>query len=461
MRIQSVSRYLDRSTQPVYIVDDLNRIVFANQATAEWTGYATEELVGKLCRFHSGLEAVGADAVACRLCPPPAVQNGGQAVCEVLALPSAAGDVRRRVRFVPFKIDDADAFGVLAVAEEPLWEAPAGLLDDSADAASLHERIQRLRNRFRKLYHIDRLLGDHPAMWRVREQVAVAAGSRASVLIIGPSGSGREHVARAIQTSDSQAANAPLVPLACALVGTELLRSTVAALLRRESSTGPAPATLLLNDLDQLPPADQADLPSLISAAAGRIRFLSTARARLVDLAAQGKFLTLAAHQLSTLTIELPSLRERRGDLPLLAQLFLERANARGSKQVSGFEEEALDLLAAYPWTRDLDELEQIVGEAHAACAGAIVSATDLPASLRLAQDALARPRREEETIVLDEFLAGIELELIQRAMTQAKGNKTKAAQLLGASRPRLYRRLVQLGLVAEGDSAEFIPESD
>jgi DNA-binding NtrC family response regulator len=286
-------------------------------------------------------------------------------------------------------------------------------------------------------------------MSRVRAQVAVAAGSAASVLVVGPPGSGREHVARAIHCGDRQRISEPLVPLACSLVGGELLRSTVAALLRREAGQSTR-ATLLLNDIDRLAPADQADLPSLLLAAAGKVRFLSTSRTSLVDLAQRGEFLTLAAHQLSTLLIELPPLAERLPDLPLLAQLFLERANAHGDKQVGSFSDKALDLLAAFPWTADLDELEQVVGESHAACQGAEITTANLPPAIRQARHATAHPPKPEEPIALEEFLGRVELELIQRAMAQAKGNKTKTAQLLGLSRPRLYRRLVQLGLAEE-----------
>jgi DNA-binding NtrC family response regulator len=140
-----------------------------------------------------------------------------------------------------------------------------------------------------------------------------------------------------------------------------------------------------------------------------------------------------------------------------LAQLSLEQANARGSKQVGRFAEEALDALAAYPWRRNLDELDEIVRQAHANAQGPQVTLDDLPPRIRLAADAAAHPRPPVETIVLEEFLADIERELIERALAQAKGNKTQAAQLLGLTRPRLYRRLVQLGLA--GDEADPVPE--
>ena len=91
--------------------------------------------------------------------------------------------------------------------------------------------------------------------------------------------------------------------------------------------------------------------------------------------------------------------------------------------------------------------MARVVAEAHERAEGVQIGVGDLPERLHLAGHAAAHPRRPEETIVLDELLGRIERELIQRALARAKGNKTKAARLLGMTRPRLYRRLVQLGM--------------
>ena len=127
--------------------------------------------------------------------------------------------------------------------------------------------------------------------------------------------------------------------------------------------------------------------------------------------------------------------------------MFLEEFNARGGKQLSGFSPETLDQLAAYPWPGNIDELAAMVGEAFDRAERPLVSPADLPQRIYLAAAASRRPRRDAEPIELESFLAGIELELIRRALRLAKGNKTKAARLLGLTRPRLYRRMVQLGL--------------
>jgi DNA-binding NtrC family response regulator len=137
----------------------------------------------------------------------------------------------------------------------------------------------------------------------------------------------------------------------------------------------------------------------------------------------------------------------RSEDVPPLAQLFLEEANAGAIKQVGGFSPEALDALSAYRWPGNVDELAAMVREAHERAAGGEVTVKHLPKRIHLAADAAAHPPRVDEPIVLEEFLARVEKELIARALRRAKGNKSKAARLLGLTRPRLYRRLVQLGL--------------
>ena len=155
---------------------------------------------------------------------------------------------------------------------------------------------------------------------------------------------------------------------------------------------------------------------------------LSTAAAPLVDLPPRGIFREDLAAMLSTITIELPPLAKRRDDLPLLAQALLEEENARGGRQLGGFTPEAIDRLCAYGWPGNVAELAEVVADCHARAAGTLVASRELPERFRLAAEAAAHPRRKEEPIVLDEFIARIERELIRRALARAKGNKAKAA---------------------------------
>jgi len=437
-------RLLNSVQQPIYVLDDEWRILLCNQACLRWLGRNEEDLLGVRCAYHSSTEVPPGDAVAAGLCPPPGLPAG----CESLGSVCGPRD-RRRARFVPLGPGEGPAALLVLVDPTELAESDAatqrGASADEPAGAELHQRLQRWRRQWAGLYRFDRLLGEGLAMRRARAQAELAAQCRASVLIVGAPGSGRQHLAATIhQASGSDAA--VLIPLACAVLNPELLQSTVRALAFRQSGQS-AGGVLLLNDVDQLSAEAQGELVAWLTARPFPLRLIATARQSLLEMAAAGTFRAELAAALTTIVIELPPLIQRREDLPLLAQLFLEDLNARGERQLAGFSAEALDRLDAHPWPGNLDELARVVAEAHRQAEGAEIKASDLPARLQLAADALAHPRHKEEPIVLDEFLRRIERELIQRALKRSKGNKAKAARLLGLTRPRLYRRMVLLGL--------------
>jgi DNA-binding NtrC family response regulator len=139
-----------------------------------------------------------------------------------------------------------------------------------------------------------------------------------------------------------------------------------------------------------------------------------------------------------------------------LTQALLEAENARGGKQLSGFTSEALDQLASYDWPGNTVELIEAVREAHRQAGGRSITLAELPRRLALASEAAAYSKRALQPINLEQTLSQIETELIRRALAQAGGNKTRAAELLSMTRPRLLRRLAQLGL-AGGSGGEAV----
>jgi DNA-binding NtrC family response regulator len=454
-----LARLLEAVAAPVYVVNEERKIIFANQACRDWTGLNSEELLGQECRYHSSPEASGPAAIAAALCPPPDAFLGRRMTAGI-TLPPREGEspqaaIERPAEFMPLGDRGSAVRGVLAIVSTS-GAAEPGELDADATAAELHSRIQQQRRRLALRYHVDRLWGDSPAMRQVRAQVKLAAAGKGSVTVVGPEGSGREHVVRAIHYAAGPAKAAALVPLACPLVDHDLLQATLRALVRMKSPDGAQTTALILNDVDLLPAAAQAELAdALARSGAASFRVFSTARRPLDELAARDEFRLDLACLLSTLTIRLPALVERIEDLPLAAQWFLEQANSRGEKQVGGFSPEALDRMAGYGWPGDVAELEAMVGEVHAACKGAEIGPGDLPPRIAWAAETAAHPRRIEEAIDLEQFLGKIERELIERALQQARGNKTKAARMLGMTRPRFYRRLVQLGMAADDTAAE------
>jgi DNA-binding NtrC family response regulator len=442
-------RLLESASQPLYVLDDSLAIIYLNEACRNWLGPDADELLGRKCVYRSGHGLTGLDATAAGLCPPPVVLEGRGVSADVSRL--SGQQVRfRRARFVPLRRPDDEILCIFALVDPQDREerTPEVTPPQGSEAQELHEVLLRFRQQTALRYRTERVVGATPAMRRARAQAEVAAATRANVLLTGPPGSGRRHLAEVIHYSGPAGSCGALVPLECGLLDVEAIQATLRGL-----AAGPAGGgTLVLCDADQLSAESQAALASMMPPANGPWRVMSTAAAPLVDLSPRGLFREDLAATLSTISIELPPLAKRRDDLPLLAQALLEEQNIRGGKQVGGFAPEALDRLCAYAWPGNVAELAQVVAESHARAAGTLVAREELPERLRLAAEAAARPRRKEEAIQLDEFVAHIERELIRRALDRAKGNKTKAARLLGLNRPRLYRRMVQLGLAEEGE---------
>jgi DNA-binding NtrC family response regulator len=465
-----LARLLNSARQPIYVLDEELTLVFLNLACYQWLGVG-ESLVGRRCAYHSSPTADSLDAVAAGLCPPPRVLSGETIIARVSHTAEDGRLIERGARFLPMGTEAEGLLGILVVMETADKPPASGdcpnfrvgengtvpfdiaVSADEAGAIALHEHVRRFRQEAAARYRADRLIGQGPAMRLARRQVELAAASRSSVLLVGPPGSGRRHLAAAIHYG----ANPPspgsylaetLVPLDCALLGADLLEA-VGAAVARANVLGPptTPGTLLLHRVDELSADLQVELVGLFVRRPSAWRLVATSAEPLAELARRGKFRDDLAAALSTITIELLPLAQRRDDLPLLAQLFLEDLNAAGPRQIGGFTAAALDLLDAYGWPGNLDELAEAVAQAHRRAAGREIDVGDLPERFRLAGQAAVHPRRVEETIVLDEYLGRVERELIRRALSRAKGNKARAARLLGMTRPRLYRRMVQLGL--------------
>jgi DNA-binding protein Fis len=449
--VRALVRLLEDAALPLYALDDQRRVVFANAALGAWLGQEAGSLVGLRCDYHAGGSAQASSDIGAALCPPPEAFTGE---CEAGTISRSAGENRphdeRPARFVWLSAGD-DQPGLLLVCllapESPTPFAANGQVTPQ----QLHALLQRLRGELARRFHISQLIGESDAIRRVREQVRLAAAARSRVLIVGPQGSGRERVAKTIHFSQTSAATGPLVPIDCPVIDAERLQSTLTAALRKQAeSPGERPPTALLLNVDRLRPDAQQELAGFLNLPGIELHTLATARVSLQRLAAKGKYRSDLAYLLSTLTIALPALRSRAEDIPLLAQHFLEERNAGGGPQLAGFMPAAMDLIAAHGWPGNVDELAEAVRHATTSASGPMIQPTDLPDSFHLALHAAAHAPRDDEAIRLDDFLADIEKELLQRALAKARGNKSKAAELLGINRGRLLRRLVQLGLVTQ-----------
>jgi DNA-binding NtrC family response regulator len=453
-------RLLDGLAAPVCLFDDERSLVFANQACADWLEISLDRLIGKTAAY-SATAGDGDQAAVNRLCPPPDAFTGRRIDGFVYAFSPNNQTVRRRALFLPLNGSvDASSVPVLVLAASADSEFEATPLPESGNAATtagdeptlLHERLIRFQNEQAAHHRLDRFVGDSPAMQLARSQARVAIASGANAVITGPPGSGREELARTIHYTTVELARTQrgiernwfLLPLDGSLLTGELIASAVAAL----SAQGRAPAaTILILHLDRVPLEMQSEMVRVFMQRFTGLRFLTTSELSPDALLAQGRLHPLLAAAVGTLVIRLPPLAERREDIPLALQRAIEESNAEGKRQFRGFAPEAIDALVAYSWPGNLTELRRYVANAGERSTGSEILAGDLPQRFSQAAAMARRPQRTDEPIVLADFLTKIERELIERALAQAKGNKARAARQLGLTRPRLYRRMVQLGL--------------
>lgn len=437
-------RGLESATTPLVVFDSERRIVFANGALSQWLGIDAKTLIGQRVEYHAGGEE-GLATIAAGLGPPPEAFAGD--VADGFVSRAQQGDLpfeRRPARFLLIE-GNGSGGALLVVAVLPASEEGGAAASGGFTAADLHGLLLRVRSELEKRFNISQLIGVSEPVRRLREQIRLASEVRANVTVRGPAGSGREHVARTIHYAVAGAASA-LTPIACPLLDAEQMQAALTkALKQKDAASGQRPTVLLL-EVDRLRPEGQQELAAFLKLPGVTLRILSTTRAPLTRRAAQGRFRADLAFALSTLTLSLPPLRQRPEDIPVLAQHFLEECNAGSERQLSGFQLPALEIFARLPWPGNVDQLAQAVREACARAAGLRVGVTDLPDWVHLAGS--ARPPLPQMKMKLDEFLANVEKDLLSRALAASKGNKSKAAQMLGLSRPRLLRRLAQLGIL-------------
>ena len=332
------------------------------------------------------------------------------------------------------------------------------LVAKALDDRRLRAEYLRLRQEVEGRYRFENLLGKSPAMQAVFSLIQQAAPSDASVLVMGESGTGKELVAKALHYNSPRAKRS-FVPVNCAAVPAGLLESelfghvkgafTGAVGTRRGLLREAAGGTLFLDEIGDMAPELQAKLLRVIEDKAVRpvgsdetitvdVRVVAATNRDLRAHIQEGKFREDLYYRLVVIPIQLPPLRERREDIPLLAEHFLRQAAAITGKEVRVFAPETMAALLRHPWPGNVRELENVVQRAVA------LTTADrlLPEALLLDLGTLAptpadllarmnsRPTIEELT-----------REYVSLILREVGGDKDRAAEILGVSKRTLYRR--------------------
>ncbi|MBI2999370.1 MAG: sigma-54-dependent Fis family transcriptional regulator [Deltaproteobacteria bacterium] len=335
-------------------------------------------------------------------------------------------------------------------------------LSRALEQRNLKKELQSLREEVHGRYGLKNILGNSDKMQRVFEIVSRVSDVEANVLITGESGTGKELIARAIHYHSSRS-RAPFIPVNSAAIPETLLESELFGSLRgaftdakkdrrglfREADGG----TLFLDEISELPLNLQAKLLRVIEDKEVRplgasrsekvdVRILAASNRDIEELAGEGKFRRDLFYRLNVIRVDLPPLRERLEDIPLLADHFLQKFSGKARRKIAGITEDALAALVSYPWPGNVRELEHTIERAVLLGKGEQINVTDLPPQL------LARSNRAVslgEAIARGYTLKDLEREYIKKVLEATGENKTEAATILGVDRTTLYRKLEEL----------------
>ncbi len=425
---------LDVLDQGVFTVDGNTCISSFNQMAERITGYSADEVIGVRC----------AEVFRTDLCDQ---------VCPLRL--SIASRRPTRNREIHIKARDGRAIPI-SVSTAPLLTRGGKLLGGVEVFRDLTQ-IQDLKRRVDAQYRLSDIIGKSPAMRRIFDLLPLIAPSDSTVLVTGPSGTGKELIARTVHALGPRRKN-PFVALNCAAIPETLLESELFGYKRgaftdaRKDKPGRIAAaeggTLFLDEIGDLPRLTQVKLLRFLQdrvyealgsnvPVRANVHVIAATNRDLVELVRAGTFREDLYFRLNVVQIEVPPLCQRAEDIPLLVNHYVRLFRDSTGKPIQGLSDEAMARLMGYGFPGNVRELENVVERAFILCQGDRIGVEHLPASVGQAVVTVA-------PIVTPgaRSIAAAELETIRAALERHQGNRTRAAADLGIHRSTLIRKL-------------------
>ncbi len=381
---------------------------------------------------------------------------------------------------IPFIL--VTAYGTVETAVQAMKEGAADYLTKPLDLEELLLRIGRVSEQVRlqsavrdlqarlvERHRLEGIIGESGRMQEVLALVKRVAPSNATVLIRGESGTGKELIARAIHFN-SPRGEGPLVTLNCAALPEQLLESELfghergaftGAVVQRKGRFEQADGgSIFLDEIGDLSPTLQVKLLRVLQerqferlggnrTLAVNVRILAATHRDLEQALRDGTFREDLYYRLNVVTIQVPPLRERREDIPLLLEHFLRKFAQKNRRELTGLTAAARDAFLRYDYPGNVRELENIVERSVLLCRGQVIDLEDLPMALRPGERGPAEPEPRR----LPDLLAGIERQAIRAALERHGGIQTQAAAELGIGERVLRYKMKKYGLEGRSES--------
>jgi DNA-binding NtrC family response regulator len=394
-----------------------------------------------------------------------------------LVMPRMSGmDLLRRIKAMQPDVTVViiTAHGTVDRAVEAMREGAADFIAKPFSMAQLIVRLSnvcsvrllqqqnvRLQQQLEQRHSFSNIIGKSKEMQEVFDLIRLVADSEASVLVHGESGTGKEMVASAIHFNSGRRAK-PYIRVSCASLPESLIESELfgyekgaftGASERRigrfEAASG---GTLFLDEIGELPFSFQVKLLRVLQErqierlGSNRpidvdVRIVSASLRPLEEEIEAAKFREDLYFRVNTVSIHLPPLRDRKEDIPLLVQSFLQEFVEERGREIEGFSDDVMELFEAYSWPGNVRELRNVVERAVLFCRGSLITLDELPASLR-GEPGDGKRRRAIDVLSLQEAVEHAETEAIRSALTATEGRRAEAAELLGISRKTLWEKM-------------------
>lgn len=322
----------------------------------------------------------------------------------------------------------------------------------------LHLENRILRKELQREYDYTNIIGKSPAIQQIFEMIKAVADTDSTVLISGNSGTGKELVAKALHYN-SKRSNKPFIALNCGAISENLIESELfghkkgaftGAISDKEGFIKAAEAgTLFLDEISEMPPQLQVKLLRAIQekeytpvgttvSLPVNVRFIASTNRNLQEYVVQGKFREDLFYRLNVVDIHLPSLKERDGDIPLLADHFLNKYRKQMNKNIKGISNDAMRALMNHEWKGEIRELENVIERAVIFCNEDFIAMNHLPVQFQSPSD----HSDYSPSGSLDDSVKRFEKEIIIRALEANEFNKEKTAETLQVGLSTLYRKL-------------------
>ncbi len=337
------------------------------------------------------------------------------------------------------------------------------------------------RNTTLQKTRLETFVSQSPRMRILMDIVEKVVGSSSPILILGETGVGKEHLAKMIH-SESQRVSAPFIAVNCAALPEQLLESelfgheqgafTGAVRQRRGAFELAHGGTILLDEIGELPPHMQAKLLRVLQEYEVRpvgseksiwvdVRIIATTNREIEKEIEENTFRKDLFYRLSVISLTVPPLRERKEDIPLLVDLFIERFSTKMNKEIYGITDEALDVLTEYAWPGNVRELINVVERAVILCQSENLSLGDLPQGIytdnpsymsadRIVDNLDPGWRGQELKEVKRRVLEKVERSYLKMVLSETEGRVGKAAKRAGIHPRGLYAKMKEYGLLKE-----------